>query len=93
MLVSINNVLDIADAYVRESSTCLDYLANAKYFRKFRVRGMPGSYRRGAQIINTAVDCMRQGIITPAGFLNRLTIKRQCNTRCSISMLKNVVAI
>ena len=72
MLNSINNVMDIADAYVRESSTCLDYLANAKYFRKFRVRGMPGSYRRGAQIINTAVDCMAQKVETFSGYTTEL---------------------
>lgn len=69
---AINNVMDIADAYVRESSTCLDYLANAKYFRKFRVRGMPGSYRRGAQIINTAVDCMAQKVETFSGYTTEL---------------------
>ena len=72
MLIAINNVLDIADAYVRESSTCLDYLANAKYFRKFRVRGMPGSYRRGAQIINTAVECMAEKVETFSGYTTEL---------------------
>lgn len=72
MLNSINNVLDIADAFVRESSAALDYVANAKYFRKVLTRGMPGAYRRGATIINTAIDCMVEKVNTFSDYTNKL---------------------
>ena len=43
---SINDMLDITDAFVREASASMDYASRGKHFRKILVRGLPGSFRR-----------------------------------------------
>jgi methyl-accepting chemotaxis protein len=55
---SVNDMLDIVDAFVRESSVSVDYVSRGKCFRKVLVRGLPGSFRNGAAMINTATDVM-----------------------------------
>jgi len=55
---SVNDMLDIVDAFVRESSVSVDYVSHGKCFRKVLVRGLPGSFRNGATVINTATDVM-----------------------------------
>jgi methyl-accepting chemotaxis protein len=51
---SINNLLDLTDAYVRESSASLIAANEGRYYRRFLERGMLGSFRSGARIINEA---------------------------------------
>ena len=60
MLVSINRMLDLVDAYVRESSVSLEYASEGKFFRRFLTRGMLGAFRIGAETINRARESMRQ---------------------------------
>ena len=55
---ALNEVLDRTDAYVRESSASLEFASEAKFFRRFLVRGMLGSFRAGAGTINSAIDAM-----------------------------------
>lgn len=50
----INDLLDITDAFVRESGASLQAAAEHRHHRQLLVRGMPGSFRRGAQTINDA---------------------------------------
>lgn len=57
---SINRLLDITDAFVRESSASLSSAAEGRFYRRFLVRGMPGAYRHGAARINDAGSAMRQ---------------------------------
>ncbi len=59
-LVSINRMLDLTDAYVRESGASLEYASQQKYYRPFLLRGMRGDFRRGAGIINTARESMQR---------------------------------
>ena len=51
---AINHMLDVADSYVRESSAVMDYCSRGQYHRPILLRGLPGSYRDGAEIINGA---------------------------------------
>ena len=59
---SINALLDVADAFVRESGASLDYVSKGKYFRKILVRGLPGAYRHSAMTTNKAVDSMAKKV-------------------------------
>ncbi|MEZ5236474.1 MAG: methyl-accepting chemotaxis protein [Acidimicrobiia bacterium] len=51
---ALNGALDVADAFVRESSAALQAVAAGRYHRHFLVQGMPGAYRNGATIIDDA---------------------------------------
>lgn len=53
LITNINNMLDITDAFVREARASLDYSAKGKFFRRVLLRGLPGTFRNAAQIINT----------------------------------------
>lgn len=55
---SLNHMLDLVDAFVREASTSLEYASEAKFFRRFLVRGMSGSFRAAAGTINDATSVM-----------------------------------
>ena len=44
---SINDMLDIVDAYVRESGASMEYASRGKTFRKVLERGLPGSFKIG----------------------------------------------
>ena len=59
-LNAINRLLDLTDAFVRESSASLEYASQRKYFRPFLLRGMLGDFRRGAAVINTARESMEK---------------------------------
>ncbi len=59
-LNAINRMLDLTDAYVRESSASLHYASQRKYFRPFLLRGMRGDFRRGAAVINAARESMEK---------------------------------
>ncbi|MBI5319920.1 methyl-accepting chemotaxis protein [Bradyrhizobium sp.] len=58
MQKSINDMLDITDAFVREASASMDYASHGKYFRKIMVRGLPGSFRHSAGVINAGTDSL-----------------------------------
>ena len=57
----VNLSLDVMDAFVRESGASLTAAAQGRFHRQFLVRGMPGTFRDGAERINTARDTMRAG--------------------------------
>ncbi|WP_110206018.1 methyl-accepting chemotaxis protein [Nocardioides daejeonensis] len=58
---AINHLLDLTDAYVRESSASLSAASHSEFHRRFLQRGMLGSFRAGAGTINQAIDSMAQG--------------------------------
>ncbi len=60
LLHAINQLLDLTDAFVRESGACLDAAAKGKFFRKIILRGMLGSFSKAAALANTATDEMAQ---------------------------------
>ncbi|HWI44140.1 MAG TPA: methyl-accepting chemotaxis protein [Nocardioides sp.] len=57
---SVNSLLDRTDAYVRESSASLEFASQRKFYRRFLVRGMLGSFKAGAQTINSAIAAMAE---------------------------------
>jgi methyl-accepting chemotaxis protein len=52
--LSINHLLDMVDAYVRETKAVLEYCSRREYHRPILVRGMHGAYRSAAAVINRA---------------------------------------
>ncbi|AEE45892.1 methyl-accepting chemotaxis protein [Cellulomonas fimi] len=55
----LNALLDVVDAFVRESGAALTAAAEGRFHRTLVERGMPGAYRDGARRINAARDAMR----------------------------------
>ena len=55
----LNRSLDVSDAYVRESSAALEHASQGKFYRKLVLRGLPGTFRNAAVIINKATDSMK----------------------------------
>jgi len=55
LLHSINHMLDMTDAFVRESRASLAFTAEGKYFRRILPQGFKGTYARTASIITDAV--------------------------------------
>jgi methyl-accepting chemotaxis protein len=51
---SINHLLDLTDAYVRESTVSLTASVDGRFYRRFLERGMLGSFQVGASTINAA---------------------------------------
>ncbi len=58
LLHSINHLLDMTDAFVREATASLEFASEGKYFRRVLPNGMLGSFRRAAQSINSATGNM-----------------------------------
>lgn len=57
---SINHMLDIADAFIRESAAAMKECGHDRFHRPILLRGLKGAYRKGATLINQAVDKMRK---------------------------------
>lgn len=53
-VVAINAMLDQTDAFVREARVSLDAASHGRFHRRFLLRGMKGSFRNGAYMINQA---------------------------------------
>lgn len=58
VLNNLNHMLDLTDAYVRESRGALGAAAKGAYYRRFLERGMQGSFALGAADINLAIEGM-----------------------------------
>jgi hypothetical protein len=58
LVMLINNLLDITDAYVRESHASLKAASEKRFYRKVVVRGLPGSFKQGAELINAEISHM-----------------------------------
>jgi methyl-accepting chemotaxis protein len=63
---SVNDMLDIVDAYVRETSASMEYVSRGKTFRKVLTRGMPGAFKNGAIVINSGTAAMDRKVRTLA---------------------------
>ncbi|MDY0873529.1 methyl-accepting chemotaxis protein [Dongia rigui] len=58
----IDNMLDIVDAFVRESAASMEYASQGKTFRKVLTRGLPGAFKNGAETINAGTASMDQRV-------------------------------
>ncbi|MFT6581037.1 MAG: hypothetical protein ACJAU6_001468 [Alphaproteobacteria bacterium] len=52
LLHAINRLLDLTDAFVRESGASLKAANEGRFHRAFLERGMRGDFQRGARTIN-----------------------------------------
>jgi len=59
LAVSVNHLLDMTDAFVREAGASLDYVSRGKYFRRIVTRGLPGRFKTSADAINRATSAMQ----------------------------------
>jgi methyl-accepting chemotaxis protein len=52
-------LIDRADAYLRESHACFDYVRQNKHFRVISETGMIGSFRTAARAVNAAIGAIK----------------------------------
>lgn len=57
---SINQMLDLTDAFVREAGAALQHASEDRFHRLVLLRGMRGSFQWGARLINDAIGKMKQ---------------------------------
>ena len=55
---SINHLLDMTDAFLREAGAALEHAGEGKYFRRVLLRGMRGTFRHKSLLINEATEKM-----------------------------------
>jgi methyl-accepting chemotaxis protein len=58
--VAINRLLDISDAYLRESAAMMSSCSQDRFHRPILLRGLRGGFRHGAETINAAGRVMRE---------------------------------
>lgn len=59
---TINDLTDRCDAYVRESTACMDHVSKNLYFRKIIRTGMQGAFLAGSQTSNKALGDIRRRV-------------------------------
>ena len=52
---SVNAMLDVTDAFVREATGSMQYFSRGLFFRRVLERGLPGSFGRAAKALNAAM--------------------------------------
>jgi len=55
---SFNDLVDVADAFVRESYLAMQAASEGRYYRKIRPEGLLGAYQHALQSVNTGIDKM-----------------------------------
>ena len=60
LCTAINDLLDITDAFVRESRASLEYASQGRFFRRVILRGLPGTFRSAAHVINSGTEDMEK---------------------------------
>ncbi|MFO0840191.1 MAG: methyl-accepting chemotaxis protein [Phycisphaerae bacterium] len=60
LLLGVNHLLDMTDAFVREATASLHYASQGKFFRRVLPNGMLGSFRAAAKTINLATEGMHR---------------------------------
>lgn len=81
---SINHLLDMTDAFLREVGAALDHASQGKYFRRVLLRGMRGTFRHKSQLINEATEKMARNaasVIEVEGLLSNSTNLAQAAAR------------
>jgi methyl-accepting chemotaxis protein len=56
---AVNRILDVLDAYVRESSAAIYASSHGRYYRRLLEGGLLGAFRTGAQAIDGGRESMR----------------------------------
>ncbi|MDA8291071.1 MAG: methyl-accepting chemotaxis protein [Actinomycetota bacterium] len=55
----LNHLVDVADAFVRESAASLAAAGDGRFYRRFLLQGMPGAFRAGAARTESARKSMQ----------------------------------
>lgn len=55
---AINHQLDIVDAFAREATASLSHVRDGRFFRRVLRRGLMGSFRDAAEVMNAATKAM-----------------------------------
>jgi methyl-accepting chemotaxis protein len=55
---SVNHLLDMTDAFLREAGAALEHASQGKFFRRVLLRGTRGTFRHKSQLINEATQKM-----------------------------------
>ncbi|CAO5679133.1 MAG: hypothetical protein NEHIOOID_00213 [Holosporales bacterium] len=55
-IVAFNGMLDVADAFVRESSLAMKAVSEDRFYRKIRPEGLRGAYAVAVHRINNSID-------------------------------------
>ena len=58
LMHSINHLLDMTDAFMRESFSALEHASQGKFYRRVLLRGMLGSFRTTSKLTNEATGEM-----------------------------------
>lgn len=56
----LNHLLDLTDAFIRESAASLSAAGSGQFYRRFLETGMPGAFRNAARTINGARRAMER---------------------------------
>lgn len=57
---SINNLLDVIDGFAREAEASMAHVKEGHFYRRILSRGIPGSFKQRADVINAATAAMQQ---------------------------------
>jgi methyl-accepting chemotaxis protein len=63
-VLGLNRLLDITDVFVREAKASVQAATDGQFHRKFIERGLPGTFREAAGVINALTDAMRDQATT-----------------------------
>ncbi|WP_417449981.1 methyl-accepting chemotaxis protein [Kordiimonas sp.] len=88
---NLNRVLDLADAFVRESTGSLEAASDEKFYRQFLRTGMMGSFGAGATTINKTIDGMQKAKAREEENLGRITATFESSVGGLISGLLEAV--
>jgi uncharacterized damage-inducible protein DinB len=53
---SVNHMLDMTDAFLREAGAALEHASQGKFFRRVLLKGMRGTFREKSRLINEAME-------------------------------------
>lgn len=51
---AVNQLLDVTEAFIRDTQATLDYASSGRFFRKVQLKGIPGAFRLAGEAINHA---------------------------------------
>ena len=88
---SINRVMDLMEAFTKESNAAMECANKRKYFRKIVTTGLRGSFVYYAQTINRSLGLMAKHDQEFLDFANR-NVKSVCNTVSSAATELNASA-
>lgn len=74
---SVNHMLDMTDAFLREAGASLDYASRGKFFRRVILRGMRGAFRRASEKINEITVNMEKDAALKESVEHRLVLADQ----------------